>query len=86
MWTGNTKFNRNRSRIFGYKKRIDGRKRHFAKRNHGYLHWTSFKAQWLLYVPPGLAVTNSTFCAHSVFVCFVWISEQTTIISLYSIN
>jgi hypothetical protein len=23
---------------------------------------------------------------HSVFVCFVWISEQTVIISLYSIN
>jgi hypothetical protein len=25
-------------------------------------------------------------CPHSVFVCFVWISEQTAIISLYSIN
>jgi hypothetical protein len=24
--------------------------------------------------------------AHSVFVCFVWIWEQTAIISLYSIN
>jgi hypothetical protein len=33
-----------------------------------------------------LEVTNSTFCAHSVFMCFVWISEQTAIISLYSIN
>jgi hypothetical protein len=30
--------------------------------------------------------TNSTFCPHSVFMCFVWISEQTAIISLYSIN
>jgi hypothetical protein len=30
--------------------------------------------------------TNSTFCPHSVFVCFVWISEQTAIISLYNIN
>jgi len=29
---------------------------------------------------------NSTFCPHSVFMCFVWISEQTTIISLYNIN
>ena len=29
---------------------------------------------------------NSTFCPHSVFACFVWISEQTAIISLYSIN
>jgi hypothetical protein len=44
------------------------------------------KAQWLVYVPPGLTFTNSTFCPHSVFMCFVWISEQTAIISLYSIN
>jgi len=29
---------------------------------------------------------NSRFCSHSVFMCFVWISEQTSIISLYSIN
>jgi len=29
---------------------------------------------------------NITFCPHSVFMCFVWISEQTVIISLYSIN
>jgi hypothetical protein len=43
-------------------------------------------AQWLLYVPPGLTFTNSTFCPHSVFMCFVWISEQTAIISLYGIN
>jgi hypothetical protein len=33
-----------------------------------------------------LTFNNSTFCPYSVFVCFVWISEQTTIISLYSIN
>jgi len=26
------------------------------------------------------------FCPHSVFMCFVWIWEQTAIISLYSIN
>ena len=26
------------------------------------------------------------FCPHNVFMCFVWISEQTTIISLYNIN
>jgi hypothetical protein len=44
------------------------------------------KDEWLLYVPPGLTFTNSTFCPHSVFMCFVWISEQTAIISLYSIN
>ena len=28
----------------------------------------------------------STFCPHSVFMCFVWIWEQTAIISLYSID
>jgi len=33
-----------------------------------------------------LTFTNSTFCPHSVFMCFVWIWEQTAIISLYSIN
>jgi hypothetical protein len=32
------------------------------------------------------APKNSTFCPHSVFMCFVWISEQTAIISLYNIN
>jgi hypothetical protein len=32
-----------------------------------------------------LTFSNSTFCPHSVFVCFVWIWEQTAI-SLYSIN
>ena len=29
---------------------------------------------------------NSTLCPHSVFMCLVWISEQTAIISLYNIN
>ena len=33
-----------------------------------------------------LTFSNSTFCPHSVFVCFVWIWEQTVIISLYNIN
>jgi hypothetical protein len=42
--------------------------------------------QWLLYVSADLTFTNSTFCPHSLFMCFVWISEQTAIISLYSIN
>jgi hypothetical protein len=38
-------------------------------------------------VPPTiLTYKNFTFCSHSVFVCFVRISEQTAIISLYSIN
>ena len=33
-----------------------------------------------------LTLTNSTFFPHSVFMCFVWICEQTAIISLYSID
>ena len=33
-----------------------------------------------------LTFSNSMFCPHSVFMCFVWIWEQTAIISLYSIN
>jgi hypothetical protein len=41
------------------------------------------EVQWL---PKGLTFTNCTFCPHSVFVYFVWIWEQTAIISLYSIN
>jgi hypothetical protein len=45
-----------------------------------------FTARYGLYIPPGLTFTNSTFCPHGVFMCFVWISEQTAIISLCSIN
>jgi hypothetical protein len=30
--------------------------------------------------------TKNAFCPHSVYMCFVWIWEQTVIISLYSIN
>ena len=33
-----------------------------------------------------LKFNKSTFCPHSVFMCFVWIWEQTAIISLYSTN
>jgi hypothetical protein len=33
-----------------------------------------------------LTFNNSTFCSLSEFMCFVWISEQTAIISLYNIN
>jgi hypothetical protein len=33
-----------------------------------------------------LTFSNSTFCPHSVFMCFVWVWEQTAIISLYNIN
>jgi len=37
-------------------------------------------------LPPGSWLNNSTFCPHSEIICFVWISEETAIISLYSIN
>ena len=61
----------------------------------GYLHtiqvnltcdkWQQpFKAQWSLYVPPHSTILRSPHTA--VFMCSVWISEQTAIISLYSIN
>ena len=33
-----------------------------------------------------LTFNSSTFCPHSVFISFVWISEQTAIISLYNLN
>jgi len=33
-----------------------------------------------------LTFSNSAFSPHRVFMCFVWIWEQTAIISLYSIN
>ena len=45
-----------------------------------------FNAQWLLFVSPGLTFRHFTFFAQSVFMCFVWISEQTVIISVYCIN
>jgi len=31
-------------------------------------------------------IQNSTFCPHSVIMCFVWIRKQTAFISLYNIN
>jgi len=33
-----------------------------------------------------LTFSNSTFCPHSAFMCFVWIWKQTAIIFLYIIN
>ena len=45
-----------------------------------------FEVQWLIYVRWNLTFNSSTFCPHSAFMCFVWISEQTAIISLYNIN
>jgi len=52
-------------------------------------YWEStltLEAQWSLYVPPCLTFTILRSAHTAVFMCFVWISEQTTIISLYNIN
>ena len=54
--------------------------------------WRHYSAHLTLYSPvvtictASLTFNNSTFCPHTVFMCFVWIWEQTAIISLYSIN
>ena len=45
-----------------------------------------FKIQWLVRVPQGLTFKNTTICPNNVTMCFLWISEQTAIISLYNIN
>jgi hypothetical protein len=47
---------------------------------------TLCKAPVVTICTASLTVNNSTFFPHSVFMCFVWIWEQTAIISLYSIN
>jgi hypothetical protein len=44
-----------------------------------WLYWASKEKKHLV-------LKSSTFRPHSVFVYFVWIWEQTAIISLYSIN
>jgi len=53
-------------------------------------HWLTGFYNWdgvcLLRGTDWVFIYNSTFCPHSVFMCFVWIWEQTAIISLYSIN
>jgi hypothetical protein len=36
--------------------------------------------------PPQGKILGAHLCPHGVFMCFVWISEQTAIISLYTIN
>jgi hypothetical protein len=52
----------------------------------------TLNVQWFLYISPGLTLNNSTLRPRSLFLCsisilcFISISEQTAIISLYSIN
>ena len=56
---------------------------------HRLFHCTALTG-WFLYLRRSMFtaryVLNSTFCSHIAFMCFVWIWEQTPIISLYSIN
>jgi hypothetical protein len=51
-----------------------------------YIYIQPAKTQWSLSIPSGLTFNNFTFCPHRLYLCFVWISEQTAIISLYSVN
>jgi len=44
------------------------------------------KVMWLTYLLLGFTCTNSAFCPQSVFLWFLWISDQTAIISLHSSN
>jgi len=30
-------------------------------------------SDYYVHAPPGLTLNNSTFCPHSLFMCFVWI-------------
>jgi hypothetical protein len=59
---------------------------HYMHCSGHYMHRTVVTictAQWSLYVPhSGHYMHRTTFSPHGVFVCFVWISEQTAIISL----
>ena len=45
-----------------------------------------YEAQWLIYVPPGLTLKNSTFCPHSVFLCLVWFPEETAAVCLTALS
>jgi hypothetical protein len=54
--------------------------------SHSGLSWPVLGRTLPLPLPPGLTFSNPTFCPHSVFMCFVCISEQRAIIILYSIN
>ena len=67
---------------------------HFAKCHSGFTVPTieksqtpfTFQSPVVTICTTSLTFNNSTFCPHTVFMCFVWISEQTAIVSLYSIN
>jgi hypothetical protein len=45
-----------------------------------------FNAQCVPYVPAGSTFNSAKFCPYRVFVCFVWVWEQTTIVPFFGIN
>jgi len=45
-----------------------------------------YPSKWFLYIPPVLTLKLCIFCLHSVFMCFLRISEETAFITVYSIN
>jgi hypothetical protein len=46
----------------------------------------SFKAYWEQYVSPALTINIYALWPQSLFVCFIWSSQQTVVISLNGIN
>jgi len=64
----------------------EGQKRNKERTARGYTELCFLLTFQTHRLQPGLTLKNSTFCPHSVFMCSIWISEQTAIISLYSIN
>ena len=44
------------------------------------------ETQWIPYVTRILKFSNSSFLSQIEFLCFLWISEETAIISQYTIN
>jgi len=59
---------------------------HYFPIQHQLTDFYTRDGERLLRGTDGIFIYNSTFYLHSVFMCFVWISEHTAIISLYNIN
>jgi hypothetical protein len=59
--------------------------------NVKYIRWfkenlSAWRTEACFYLLLFMCLLRGTFSPHSVFICLVWISEQTAMISLYSIN
>ena len=54
-------------------------------RNRTCISFDPVRTQWLYYAPHTLQCVEISVCfPYSAFVCFVWVREQTAIISLYN--